>query len=134
MTDVKRIALPPGSGLKRPPHALLGYACLEDTYQLDGAWYPVADWRSWQHGQPVTAFRHAGVETTGLRVGQVIAFYKAGDLVGYSRVASIRMTNAESLTVREIAALDYTEEEYHEFLHFENEAGWYVSLQRVELA
>ena len=139
MNKIKSIALPPGSPLRRPPHALLGYACLEDTYQIEGAWYTVADWRSWTHNEAVEAFRHAGVEQTGLRVGQMVAFYSAGSspnetLVGYARVRQIRMTNAGSLTDREIAALDYSEEEYEEFLNFENEAGWYVTLERVEIA
>ncbi len=139
MNKIKSIALSPGSLLRRPPYALLGYACLEDTYQIEGAWYTVADWRSWRHDEPVEAFRHAGVEQTGLRVGQLVAFYSAGGspneaLVGYARVRKIRMTNAGSLTDREIAALDYSEDEYNEFLNFENEAGWYVTLERVDVA
>jgi len=134
-SDVKRIPLAAGSTLRRPPHALLGYACLEDTYRSEGDWYPVADWRRWRHGEYVEAFRHAGVEQTGLSIGQVLEFYlPGGAAVGYGRVKSIRMTNADSLTDREIAALDYTEDEYHEFLNFENEAGWYVSLERVDRA
>ncbi len=135
MNKIKSITLPPGSLLRRPPHALLGYACLEDTYQIEGTWYTVADWRSWTHDEPVEAFRHAGVEQTGLRVGQLVAFYSpGGELVGYARVRKIRMTNANSLSDREIAALDYSEDEYNEFLNFENEAGWYVTLERVEIA
>jgi hypothetical protein len=133
MSDLKRIPLSPGSTLRRPPRALLGYACLEDTYRVDGEWVPVADWRRWQHNVAVESFRHAGVEQTGLSVGQVVEFCGAGDAsVGYARVTAIRMTNARSLSDREIAALDYTEDEYREFLHFENEAGWYVSLQWVD--
>lgn len=135
MINVKRIPLSPGSTLRRSPRALLGYACLEDTYRVGGDWLPVADWRRWRHGEVVEAFRHAGVEQTGLNIGQVIAFSaQDGALVGYSRVLSIRMTNVTSLTEREIAWLDYGEEEYREFFSFENEAGWYVSLERVELA
>ena len=137
MNTIKSIALPPGSLLRRPPRALLGYACLEDTYRIDSVWYTVADWRSWQHDVAVEAFRHAGVEQTGLRVGQMVAFYAPGSpegtLVGYARVRLIRMTNANSLSDREIAALDYSEDEYNEFLNFENEAGWYVTLERVEI-
>ena len=98
-------------------------------------WYPVADWRSWRHGTVVEAFRHAGVEQTGLAVEQIVEFYAAGGmLIGYARVTNIRMTNAGSLTQQEIAALDYNDDEYQEFLHFENDAGWYISLERVELA
>ncbi len=135
MNTIKSIALPTGSLLRRPPHALLGYACLEDTYRIDGVWLTVSDWRSWRHSEVVEAFRHAGVEQTGLSAGQLIAFYTPnGVLVGYARVTLIRMTNANSLIDREIAALDYTEDEYHEFLNFENEAGWYVQLERVEIA
>ena len=135
MIEIKRIALPPGSTLHRPPRAMLGYACLEDTYLSDGTWYPVADWRSWRHGKAVDSFRHAGVENTGLSVRQVVAFLSPGaQFLGYARVTAIRMTNAGSLTRQEIAALDYNDDEYDEFLHFENEAGWYVSLERVELA
>ncbi|MCC6803039.1 MAG: hypothetical protein IT319_09155 [Anaerolineae bacterium] len=130
--DARRIDLPPGSTLRRPPRAMLGYACLEDTFLIDGAWYVVADWRSWQHDQAVESFRHAGVVSTGLSVGTLVAFYMpGGGFLGYSRVTSIRMTNAGSLTRPEIAALDYNDDEYLEFLHFENEAGWYVALERL---
>lgn len=132
MTDARRIDLPPGSTLSRPPRAMLGYACLEDTFQIDGAWYVVADWRSWQHGQSVESFRHAGVVSTGLSIGTLVAFYTPGSaFIGYSRVTDIRMSNAGSLTRQEIAALDYNDDEYLEFLHFENEAGWYVALERL---
>ncbi len=137
MIDVKRIALPPGSMLRRPPRAMRGYAALEDTFLSDdGTWYAVADWRSWRHGARVTTFRHAGVEHTGLSVGQVVAFFLPnGKAIGNARVTGIRMSNAGSLTRQEIAALDYNDDEYKEFLHFENEAGWYVALERVaELA
>ncbi len=134
MMDVKRIALPPGSSLSRPPRAMLGYACLEDTFLREGAWYLVADWRSWRHGESVEAFRHAGVVNTGLHVGNMVAFYTpSGMFLGYARVTTIRMSNASSLTQDEIGALDYNDDEYQEFLHFENEAGWYVALERVEL-
>ncbi len=130
---IKRIDLPPGSSLSRPPRAMLGYACLEDTYLRDGVWYPVADWRSWRHGEAVEAFRHAGVVSTGLSVDQVITFYSPGEVfLGYGRVTAIRMSSAERLTRQEIAALDYNDDEYQEFLHFENDAGWYVALERVE--
>lgn|GEM_PF-1570597 len=133
--NVKRISLPPGSSLRRPPRALLGYASLEDTFLTsDRVWYPVADWRSWRHNEAVEAFRHAGVEQTGLAVDQYVAFHApSGALLGYARVTSIRMTNAGSLTRQEVAALDYNEDEYQEFLHFENDAGWYITLERVEL-
>jgi hypothetical protein len=132
MSDAKRIDLPPGSTLRRPPRAMLGYASLDDTFLSDGAWYTVADWRSWQHGEAVGAFRHAGVVNTGLSVGNMVAFYTPGNtFIGYARVTAIRMTNAGSLTREEIAALDYNDDEYLEFLHFENEAGWYVSLERL---
>ena len=70
MIEVKRIALPPGSTLHRPPRAMLGYASLEDTFLSDGEWYSVADWRSWRHGETVEAFRHAGVVNTGLASGR----------------------------------------------------------------
>lgn len=134
--NIKRISLPPGSSLRRPPRALLGYASLEDTFiNEDRIWYPVADWRSWRHNERVTAFRHAGVEQTGLGYDQTIAFYHAGGaLVGYARVTDVRMVNASSLTRQEIAALEYNDEEYQEFLHFENDAGWYITLERVEIA
>jgi|SRR5664279_3440838 len=135
MSEVKRIALPPGSTLRRPPRAMLGYSCLEDTFLGEGVWYPVADWRRWRHGQAVEAFRHAGVEQSGLGVGQVIAFLAPGGaFLGYARVASIRMSNAANMTRPEIDALDYNDDEYQEFLHFENDAGWYVALERIELA
>jgi hypothetical protein len=132
-TSVKRIALPPGSSLRRPPRAMLGYASLEDTFLLsDGVWYAVADWRSWRHGERVKSFRHAGVEQTGLSAGQVIAFVSPGGAsLGLARVTGIFMSNASQLTRQEIAALDYNDDEYQEFLHFENEAGWYVALERV---
>jgi hypothetical protein len=130
--DAKRVALPRGSSLRRPPRAMLGYASLEDTFFSDGMWYAVADWRSWRHGEVVKAYRHAGVETTGLSEGQVIAFTAPnGTLLGYARVTAIRMTNASRLTMHEVAALDYNEDEYREFQNFENEAGWYVALERV---
>ena len=111
---------------------MLGYASLEDTFFSDGAWFAVADWRSWRHGEVVEAYRHAGMETSGLNVGQVLAFTAPnGTLLGYARVTAIRMTNASRLTTQEVAALDYNEDEYREFQNFENEAGWYVSLERV---
>ncbi len=132
MIDTKRIALPPGSTLRRPPRAMLGYASLEDTFLSDGAWYSVADWRSWRHGEQVRSFRHAGVVNTGLSVGQVVAFVTPhGRPIGQAQVTRIFMSNAGSLTRQEIAALDYNDDEYDEFLHFENEAGWYVALERV---
>src|SRR5262249_15131421 len=107
---------------------------LEDTFLSEGTWYAVADWRSWRHGEVVQSFRHAGVETTGLSEGQVVAFTSpSGALLGYARVTAIRMTNASRLTQQEIAALDYNDDEYDEFLHFENEAGWYVALEPVEV-
>jgi hypothetical protein len=130
--NARRVALPRGSSLRRPPRAMLGYASLEDTFFSDGMWNAVADWRSWRHGEAVGSFRHAGVETTGLSVGQVIAFTAPnGTLLGYARVTAIRMTNASRLTTQEVATLDYNEDEYREFQNFENEAGWYVSLERV---
>lgn len=132
MSTIRRIALPPGSTLRRPPRAMLGYACLEDTFLSDGVWYAVADWRSWRHGTAVSAFRHAGVVNTGLSVGQVVAFVTPGGApIGQARVTRIAMSNAGSLTRQEIGALDYNDDEYQEFLHFENEAGWYVALERV---
>lgn len=132
--NVKRIALPPGSSLRRPPRALLGYACLDDTFLVNRMWYPVADWRSWRHGEVVDAFRHSGIEGTGLGVDQFVSFHTpAGALVGYARVTGVRMSNSSSLTRDEVAALDYDDDEYQEFLHFENEAGWYVALERVEI-
>lgn len=133
--NIKRISLPPGSSQRRPPRALLGYASLEDTFLAsDSFWYPVADWRSWRHNEAVEAFRHAGVEQTGLANDQTVAFHNAaGALIGYARVTSVRMVNASSLTRPEIAALDYNDEEYQEFLHFENDAGWYIALERVEI-
>lgn len=132
-TGVKRIALPPGSTLRRPPRAMLGYASLEDTFLLpDGVWYAVTDWRSWRHGVQVRAFRHAGVDQTGLSTGQIIAFDSPGGAaLGLARVTRIFMSNASQLTRQEISALDYNDDEYQEFQHFENEAGWYVSLERV---
>jgi len=134
MIDAKRIDLPPGSTLRRPPRAMLGYASLEDTFLTpEGTWYAVADWRSWRHGESVQAFRHAGVVNTGLSVGQIVAFCMPGEqFLGYARVTAIHMTNARSLNQWQIDALDYNDDEYHEFLNFENEAGWYVSLERVE--
>ena len=132
--NVKRIALPPGSNLQRPPRALLGYACLEDTYLIERLWYPVADWRIWRHGEAVEAFRHSGIEGSGLGIEQYVSFHTPGGaLVGYARVTAVRMTNSGSLTRAEIGALDYTDDEYQEFLNFENEAGWYVALERVEI-
>src|SRR4051794_29981159 len=99
MIQVKRIALPPGSSLRRPPRAMLGYASLEDTFVSDGTWYAVADWRSWRHGEKVVAYRHAGVEGSGLVVGQVLAFVAPnGKAIGNARVTAIRMSNAGSLT------------------------------------
>ncbi len=133
MNDAKRIALPRGSSLRRPPRAMLGYASLEDTYLGEGTWYGVEDWRSWRHGTAVEAFRHSGVENSGLGVGQMIAFTSPnGKLIGYARVTAIRMSNATRLTQQEVAALEYNDDEYHEFQHFENDAGWYVALERVE--
>ncbi|MEP7293660.1 MAG: hypothetical protein ABI835_17870 [Chloroflexota bacterium] len=133
--NVKKIALPPGSDLRRPPRALLGYASLDDTFLTERVWYPVADWRSWRHGEVVEAFRHAGVEGSGLAVDDFVSFHSHNSaLLGYGRVTAIRMTNSRSLTQQEVAALDYNEDEYQEFLHFENEAGWYIMLERVELA
>ena|SRR5579871_6611353 len=135
MIDVKRIALPPGSSLRRPPRAMLGYACLEDTFLTEGTWYAVADWRSWRHGETVEAFRHAGVVSTGLSVGQVISIFTPGDqFLGYVRITAIRMCNGQNLSRQEIGALDYNDDEYQEFLHFENDAGWYVTLERVDPA
>lgn len=134
MTEFKRIALPRGTSLRRPPRAMLGFASLEDTFLTEGTWYVVADWRSWRHGEVVQSFRHAGVETTGLSEGQVIAVISPnGSPLGYARVTAIRMSLASRLTQQEIAALDYNDDEYEEFLHFENEAGWYVALERVEV-
>ena len=134
MIEPKRIALPHGSTLRRPPRAMLGYACLDDTFLIEGTWYAVADWRSWRHNERVTSFRHAGVENTGLSEGDVVGFWMPdGTLIGYAEVTAIRMTNARSLTRQEIGALDYNDDEYQEFLNFENEAGWYVSLVRVDL-
>ncbi len=134
--NIKRISLPPGSSLRRPPRALLGYASLDDTFfNSDRVWYPVADWRSWRHNEVVDAFRHAGVEQTGLAYDQIVAFHNAGGaLIGYARVTGVRMVNASSLTRPEIAALEYNDEEYREFLNFENDAGWYITLERVEIA
>jgi len=134
MNEAKRIALPPGSTLRRPPRAMLGYASLDDTFLTEGtSWYAVADWRSWRHNTRVISFRHAGVVSTGLSEGDLLSFWTPnGFLLGHARVVLIRMTNAGSLTREEIAALDYNDDEYDEFLHFENEAGWYVSLERVE--
>lgn len=132
--EIKAISLSRGSTLTRPPRAMLGYASLEDTFLSEGTWYAVADWRSWRHNEAVNSFRHAGVVNTGLSVDQIVAFYTPGGAsIGYARVTAIRMTNASSLTRQEIAALDYNDDEYQEFLHFENEAGWYVSLERVEV-
>ncbi|MEO8395997.1 MAG: hypothetical protein ABI700_23580 [Chloroflexota bacterium] len=135
MIDPKRIALPHSSTLRRPPRAMLGYASLDDTFFLtaEGTWYAVADWRSWRHNEQVQSFRHAGVEHSGLSEGDVIAFSTAnGSLLGHARVTAIRMTNAQSLTRQEIGALDYNDDEYQEFQNFENEAGWYVSLERAD--
>jgi len=65
----------------------------------------------------------------------VISIYTPGDqFLGYVRVTSIRICNGQNLTRPEIAALDYNDDEYDEFLHFENDAGWYVSLERVDPA
>ena len=134
MIEPKRIALPPGSTLRRPPRAMLGYASLEDTFLTEGTWYVVADWRSWRHNERVQSFRHAGIENSGLTEGDVIGFWAVGEtLIGYAEVTAIRMTNARSLTRQEIGALDYNDDEYAEFLNFENDAGWYVSLERVDL-
>ena len=134
MRNVKRIALPSGSTLRRPPRAMLGYACLDDTFLSEGTWYAVADWRSWRHDERVKSFRHAGVEHSGLSEDDLIAFSTpSGTLLGYARVTAIRMTNARSLTRPEVAALDYNDDEYQEFQNFENEAGWYISLERVEV-
>lgn len=127
-THAKRIDLTQGSPL-RPPRALLGYASLEDTYQVNGIWYVVSDWRSWLHRQVVTAYRHAGVEETGLRVGEPIIFYSsAGAYAGAATVRSIQMVFARELTQAELNALDYDAEGYREIAQFENDAAWYVVL------
>src|SRR3954467_12388127 len=112
MIEPKRSARPPGSALRPPPRALLGYACLDDTFLIEGTWYAVADWRSWRHNERVTSFRHAGVENTGLSEGDVVGFWMPdGTLIGYAEVTTIRMTNARSLTRQEIGALDYNDDE-----------------------
>lgn len=126
---MKRIDLTTGSP-PRPPRALLGYASLEDTYQINGVWYVVSDWRSWTHRQSVIAYRHAGVDNTGLRVGEQLGFYAAaGTFVGAARIKTIQMINARELTKGELNALDYDAEGYREIAQFENDAGWYVVLE-----
>jgi hypothetical protein len=125
---IKRIDLTTGSPA-RPPRALLGYASLEDTYQINGIWYGVSDWRSWMHRQSVLAYRHAGVEDAGLRVGEHVGFYApTGTFVGAAQVTTIQMINARELTKGELTALDYDSEGYREIAQFENDAGWYVAL------
>ncbi len=105
--------------------ALLGFASLDDTYFIDGSWVAVSDWRSWRHQQTVGAYRHAGLEDTGLVVGEQVAF-QTNDGQGRANgvVTAITMVRSHDLTSAERAALD---DHADEIEHFHNDAAWYVT-------